>query len=490
MLSLMEPIQIDNLVVYRDDDDPSRFYVMPDQPQIPLDEEGVPEFLFIKYIKDVQETADGESLGGGYLQFRTSLALSDARQQKVLAALRDQLANEQQSGKRPFGKAIVSTEPTLASPLWVSGEVALITADEKSGLTTHVFNSTLPDLGSDLGASFAMDLSTTGAEIFWTAFTDAEKQLPLMVSYKLTYKAGVSASMSISAEQSKVHEKLWEAARPYTFRPAPFPRWVPYADPGPFSRDRFLQLQASIPGLMPMLTEERLHDAVSSTIKVNIASDLGSGPQADEIRQMLTKIATDVLTEKLVPALFGKDKGDQTALGANSEDSKDAKVKLRQLPFEPSTDTTSFSVEINQSTTVERNANPNGSLRLLIPEDQQSLNRSCFRELRLSDQFFSTMRVRARPVGVDFDRDGIGAIHVRMRYDQVDDKDPGRQRVQRTYDKALRGKDDVTDWRFDLARRAAGGHKRQYEFQTEVHYLESIRRRRRRGCRAPTGNCC
>jgi len=57
MLSLMDPVELEDLVVFRDDEDPRKFYLLPDQPVIPLDDERQPEFLFIKY-QDVGETAE------------------------------------------------------------------------------------------------------------------------------------------------------------------------------------------------------------------------------------------------------------------------------------------------------------------------------------------------------------------------------------------------------------------------------------------------
>ena len=51
MLSLMDTVQLEDTTIFRDDIDPRKFYLLPDQPVIPVDDEQKLEFLFIKYIK-------------------------------------------------------------------------------------------------------------------------------------------------------------------------------------------------------------------------------------------------------------------------------------------------------------------------------------------------------------------------------------------------------------------------------------------------------
>ena len=46
MLNLMDSLEVEGVVILRDDEDPRKFYLLPDQPVIPLDDRNVPEFLF------------------------------------------------------------------------------------------------------------------------------------------------------------------------------------------------------------------------------------------------------------------------------------------------------------------------------------------------------------------------------------------------------------------------------------------------------------
>ncbi len=471
MLSLMDPIEIDDLIVYRDDEVPHRFFVMPDQPQIPLDEAGKPDFLFIKYIRSLDELADDTAAGAGYLQFRTSLQLLPERRERVVTALRARLTEDQQAGRKPFGRDITTTEPLLARPLWTKGEVSLLTVSEKSGLAVSVCSAAVPDLGGDLAGSFNMELSADGAEVVWSAFKDPAKQLPMMIAYKLTYKASVSASMSIKADHSQIRERLWQIARPYVYHP-PARRWVLRPFPGQLTPDALAALRATAPGVTAMVDRNRVREVIQSAITVEIRSDLGADAAATQTREMLSKIATDMLSERLIPALFGTS---ETRRGADAPDAE-ATTELRPLATDQPDSETHFSFELSQVSTIDREINPNGSLRLLIaPEHMAASEASCFRELRATDEFFKMLRPSARTVGVDFERDGIAAVHVRIRYDQTDDKHPDRPHLRWKCDALLRNKDDVTAWpRLQLARCADQGHKREYEFQTDVIYAESI----------------
>jgi hypothetical protein len=95
---------------------------------------------------------------------------------------------------------------------------------------------------------------------------------------------------------------------------------------------------------------------------------------------------------------------------------------------------------------------------------------SCFRELRLTDGFFSLMKVSAQTAGVNFESDGIDSIHVFFRYHQVDEGNPDRPVVDRQADGMLRSEKDAVYFRFDTARDAQGGHKKAYQVRTDVFY--------------------
>lgn len=483
MLNLMDALEVEGIVILRDDEDPRKFYLLPDQPVIPLDDRGIPEFLFIKYIKDVERLNANEAAGGGYVQFRSVLTTPADLRQRVLAALEARLRDEKAAGKKPFGQPISATTPLLAAPLWTSGKVSLATfkvAD--TGLVQHATESAPCDLGGHLGASFALQLSDEGAEIFWSAFKGYQEQkVPILVTYELTYKARVSAHLTIDATHRAIRSKLIQKARPYRLLTAPFVRYVPVAIDAPFTLAQLPALRAKLGApVLAMVDRGAVDKAISEAsasndITVHIESGIGgAGPDAQKAQDMLFKIATDVLADRIIPALFGTGPAQP---GSSTDTQTKPDQSLYQLHDDATdTDQQHFHLELGHDSAIDRQVNPNGSIFLQIDDPQQLA--TCFRELRLTDGFFSLGRVTALTSGVSFERDGIALIQVYLSYDEIDEADPGQPRIQRSTDGVLKAETDTFHWQFDRARRADGSHKKEYIYFTEVTYREAVPRTR------------
>jgi hypothetical protein len=476
VLNLMDPIELEGLVICRDDEDCRKFYPLPDQPVIPLDDEGTPELLFIKYLRDVEEVGEGEEVGGGYVQFRSVLTIAPERRQRVIEALRALLEEEKAAGKRPCGQPITSTEPLLADPLWTGGTVTMSTFQvSDTGLVRYATESAPVDLAGDLGASLRAELDTDGAEIFWGAFRDQRStQIPILITYQLTYKARISASLEIHASREVIHRRIWQQARPYRLLRMPFVRYVPIAWHGPFMANQLVALRAQFAEPVAAMVEgPQIRETISQTITdneitVRIDTDeAGGGAQAAEVQEMLFKVATDVLTERVVPSVLGDG---STLPGAGSEAAGQADTSLVQLGESGPGGDMRFDLELTQRSAIERAVNPNGPIHLLVG-DPAALER-CFRELRLADGFFDTMRVTASTAGVNFERDGIEKLHVFLRYAQRDEANPLRPMINRSTDGVLHSAAEAVHWRFDTARSSSGGHKEEYEYRTDVFYLQ------------------
>src|SRR5258708_2936069 len=106
MLSIMDPVDIDDLVVYRDDEDPRKFYLLPDEPVISRDPNGVPDFYFVIY-----RALEAGRKEGGYVQFRVVLTISAERRAKVVAALKTLLTQDQPPGPKPSRHPIPPPHP-------------------------------------------------------------------------------------------------------------------------------------------------------------------------------------------------------------------------------------------------------------------------------------------------------------------------------------------------------------------------------------------
>ena len=483
MLSLLDPVQIDNLSLFRDDEDPRKFYVLPDEPAISVDAQGNPDFYFIHYIKDVAEaaaTATTDDLGGGYMQFRSVLALSDDRRAKLVAALTARLVEDKQAGKQPFGNAITATDPLLANPLWTKGSAHLETFKVGDKELVRVATDTVPvDLAGDLGAAMTVTLSNDGAAVFWAAVkSPKDQQLPIVLRYDLSYQARVSADMTIHADRTTVINQIWQYAKPLPMRPSPN-GWhsVPF-DGEALTPAMLTKLQQGDPSVVALAkwvdVKAAIHSSISSgTIKVQIDIGEGAGGTDNKVQEMLFTLATDLLTNKVVPTIFGDPVADPGASATAPTDPNRVDASMLKMPPMDSSDTTKsgFDLTFTSTQVIEATCSPNAPVRLLI-DDPAKLD-ACFKELRIADSFFSLMRVSASTSGVSFAQDGISRVHVYLAYDEIDEADPSKPRVQRSHDVELKSDSDTARWQFDTARAADGSHKRTYKFRSDVYYIDS-----------------
>jgi hypothetical protein len=347
-----------------------------------------------------------------------------------------------------------------------------------TGLVRHATESAPVDLAGDLGASLQLELDPDGAEIFWSAFQNYhDTQIPILITYELKYKARVSASMEIHASREVIHRRIWEQARPWRLLAAPFVRYVPVALQGAFTADSLVTLRHQFAEPVEAMVERPLigqtvnQTIVDNEITVRIDTDqAGGGADAAAVQQMLFKIATDVLTDRIVPALFG-DGSSQP--GATVDTAGHPDVELVQVSDDGSGGSATFDLSLSERSAIERPVNPNGPVQLLVSSDDALAK--CFRELRLTDGWFGLMHVTVSTAGVDFARDGIDKIEVDLRYEQRDDVNPLHPVIKRTPKDGgfvLASAADAGHWRFDLAQAAGGGHKEEYEYQTHVYYAQ------------------
>lgn len=474
MLNFLDPLSVEGLTLFRDDVDPRTFYVLPDVPGVPVDADGLPEFLFLLYLRDASEVKDGEAAGAGYLQFRTVLTLPKDREEKLLAELRTQLSAEQAAGTKPFGNEITLTEPLLAQPLWTSGSVDLSTfAVGESGLVTQATSKSPVDLTGDLGASFTASLSADGAGVFRGAF-DAYRlgthQMPLVITYNLTYAGRISATLHIEAKHSVIHERVWQRARPWRLMTEGYVRYVPLVLEQPFTVDLLGDLRQQFGMVRALVSRVDFGQAVTETIADNsitvdiLEASTGDATADAATRATLLKLATDLLTEALMPSLTSG----APVPGASDANQGTSTTSLMQLDESATPGTSTFTLDLNDAMSVVRTASPNAPLQVLIG-DPKALS-ACFQELRLADDFFKEMKVAVSTSGVDFSTSGIAKIHVHYRYCQTDDADPAKPVVDRHDDGILAAATDTLAFRFDTAREADGGHKTRYEYMAEVYW--------------------
>ncbi|GEM_PF-3401144 len=474
MLNFIDPVSVDDLVVLRDDQNAGTFYVLPNKPVVPVGDDGTPEFLFILYTKDLSDVPTTDEAGGGYLQFRTVLSLTDAQRQRVIDALTTLLATEKAAGKKPFGNEIGDGAPILATPLWTSGTVDLATfAVSDTGLVRQATSWAPVDLTGQLGASFSATLSTDGAGVFegaFKAYEDGTHQLPLVITYNLSYVGRINARLTIDASHSVVHQQVWQHAAPYQLMTEGFVRYVPLTLNTAFNISMLPALRQQYGVVHAMLPRPSFISAVEETISNSSVTvkieEVSTGDAAADAatRASLLKLATDLLTDSLLPSLTTG----SAQPGATDAGQQGSNTALLQLDENAEPGTATFHLELDDAMSITRQAAPNAPLQVLI-DDPKALS-SCFHALRLADDFFKDMLVTFSTSGVDFSANGIAKIHVYYRYSQTDDAAPGAPLVERHDDAELDSATASASFRFDTARSAGGGHKEDYEYMAEVYW--------------------
>ena len=75
--------------VYRDDVNPTRFYVLPGAPRVAIRDDGKPSFSLVWYRRDLTDLSEEDRrtrLGGGILTLAVDLRLTDEQSDEALLA--------------------------------------------------------------------------------------------------------------------------------------------------------------------------------------------------------------------------------------------------------------------------------------------------------------------------------------------------------------------------------------------------------------------
>jgi len=159
MLNLYPSQQIEGLTVFGDDNRPEVFYVMPDQPQLRIDDKTKkPTFKMIKYKFPVNRP-DGKK-GGGFVIFDSVFIVAADKLAKIQDTLNQQLANR--GYKDGSGRALTAQ---VGVPTFTKGTSSLTLLDSGGVLVTKIDDVGKPSLFGSLICSFTAELSPEGATL-------------------------------------------------------------------------------------------------------------------------------------------------------------------------------------------------------------------------------------------------------------------------------------------------------------------------------------
>ncbi len=466
MLNLFQKLiapGVEHVDLYQDDDDPARFWMVPQRVRVATMLDGSPELTLIAFARDlsllvgVTEPMPHGATEGGLLSFTVECTVSEADQATIVTYLRDQVLSGAVRLQRPVvigGRVSVEWrqpsggDPTLAYPTWLEGQVQFC-LPSAGGLTFVDAGQLIvkPSLTSSNVASFSILLGQEGIRLFREAM--AHGKLPANLAYTLQFVGRVpSVDVEISGDANQTYKEIKENTT------------ITETSGGSVVR-QFPQV-ASLKQLKDM--------CAGLTVTYN-RYDLGQGD--DELLKAIETFVLDITTGylknmfcqplvngQLDPAKLGTDPM-QNFKPAGTPVAGGNQLWLKDFEQQGESH---FGLSFSGSIAKGFSVYPNCSLLDVVTVEQ--LQRS-FLEADLNTPVFQVLQVPVR-VTADFTRDPIAAIQVTVDYRATDDKTGQVKARAETYD-FLTGT-EVFYFRSTLARAADGSPKDTYSFSSKVHY--------------------
>ncbi len=182
MLSIPAYDTIEGITIFRDDEDPFRFYYLPRNPRLARGEDGKPQFTFLRYMLPIDRKPD-EPPGGGYLVFT---AVMREEPQLIESRIRPAL----QARVRAENPNRHDMPQVVVAPVdFTDGEVRLIILQSDRFIEAVTLGK--PSLFGDNTASVAVELTDRGATLFYDALKQGGSIAA--IEYDLTFPVRLPA---------------------------------------------------------------------------------------------------------------------------------------------------------------------------------------------------------------------------------------------------------------------------------------------------------
>jgi hypothetical protein len=178
MQTQQDPIELDDIIAFRDDQDPHLFYLIPDEVVVTRDQQGHPDLALTLF-----RGGDPPKMGGT-LELHVALDISPDRRQHAVDGVRARLVWEKANGAQPFGLTIDDTEPVFATPTWTGGTASIQMSGDGSQAAGPAGGAT-PSLLGTPQITFTMSLDAEGATVLSALLRGAGPLLPITVSFAL-----------------------------------------------------------------------------------------------------------------------------------------------------------------------------------------------------------------------------------------------------------------------------------------------------------------
>jgi hypothetical protein len=475
MLSLFDSFvvpDVPHVTIYRDDQEPHTFYMVPEFPSVATGPDNGPLFNLIAFARDFRLSNHTGNLNeveteGGLLNLTTQLAVSQDDQQKIRDYIQNQLLRRFAfvplwRGKRVQLERITRWQKPikLSYPIWASGKVAFyMFPGFGETFIKATEGSKQPSLTGENLATYVASLGQEGLRLFREALRVG--LTPGTVNYEMMFVGRIpNVTILVKGNMKDFYQELKEHSRVTEVYGGHSSWSYPAVSSLEELRSTFRSLKITVDG----------GDFRSSAGNTNTAE------LEKRINEMALTIIQNYLTQNFCVAGFQPGL-DVQKLGTNPfahNPHRDPNVPpppanqlwLKEFSQEIEGEI-DFSITARQN--IEIPVNPNTSLTSLIAPAE--LNKRIV-EANLSQPFFSILDVPIK-VTANFEHDPIAAIQVFCDYKQTDER-TGQVKAHTeafTFDTG----NETYRFRTVMARAADGTPKDTYTYRSRIVYKASAK---------------
>jgi len=440
MLSLYGSFKVPgvkHVVLYRDDENPHKFYMVPERPTIARDDEGNPLFTFILYARDVDRLApDEREVQRAYLSLSTQIVVTSEEEAQIRSYLRRKLSEEVAGRYRFLRVPVVRVEPELSyPPVFTRGSVEFKTFSDE--LVPFSAGSKQPSLiGANL-ASFSQMLNQDGSEIFRQSIEKGN--VPSIIQYDLAFLARIPAvSIHIHGDRREFYEELKRHS--------------------PARQIRMHSGQVVVRRIAPEIDSLREFRSLFHSLQIDIDDrDFRDADPIDNVAEKLEELAFRIIENNIMPSFL------ETAFDPESKEQSDTQW-LRENEQEMSG---RIDVRFHRSDVIEQWIHPSSQLSVVLSPDEIKRQTTY---VDLGNPFFSELDVTIN-ANVNFADDPVYALKVFIDYDQQDEI--RGVRVKRAKEFLFRSADQIARFRQVMAKDASGAPKDEYSYWSEIVYKDT-----------------
>lgn len=191
-----KPVKAGELTLFPEMGNENVYYFLPDQLRLAADENGKPQFSFLKYVENVRSASGAEDnregSGGGIVHAVVSLAVSPDQLVEAKAELRK-----------------INADATIQGPVIYSGGTMTIVSsftNTEGDLSKQVVGIGKAPLIDGQKAAISLDLTKKGAKILWESFKTSNPDISFSFEMELSgYRAPVKANIEADFEKVYSH---------------------------------------------------------------------------------------------------------------------------------------------------------------------------------------------------------------------------------------------------------------------------------------------